>query len=178
MLSNSEKRVEKMNQKEKDEYWMKKALAEAEKAMSQGEHPIGCVIVAGNTELTRGQTSVARQESITAHGELLALKSAGWKVFSAKRPLTIYTTLEPCLMCVGAAMQCGVDEIVFAMPAVPDGGTKHLKAIQKNGDKVPKIRSGVLINEAINLMKKDLVKNPNHPGLNYAKALLKGLEKL
>ena len=113
-----------MNQKDKDEKWMRVALGEASKAMNAGEHPIACVIVAGDAELARGQTSVARQGTITAHGELIALRSSGWKIFSVARPVVIYTTLEPCLMCLGAAMQCAVDEIVFAMPAKPDGGTK------------------------------------------------------
>lgn len=167
-----------MAQKEKDEYWMKKALEEAKKAMEQGEHPIGCVIVAGDTELTRGQTSVARYGTITAHGELLALKDAGWEIFSAGRPLIIYTTLEPCLMCIGAAMQCTVDEIVYAMPAIPDGGTKYMDSISNMGEKVPIIRSGVLFDEAVDLMKQNLVKNPNHAGIEYAKTLLKGIGKL
>lgn len=165
-----------MNQKEKDEKWMRIALEEAEKAMEEGEHPIGTVIIAGDTQLSRGQTSVARHGTITAHGELLALRDAGWGVFSADRPLTIYTTLEPCLMCIGAAMQCGVDEIVYAMPAKPDGGTKYVEAIEESGDKAPKIRSGVLQDDAVKLMKENLVKNASHPGIDYAKALLEGLE--
>lgn len=171
-------RITNMNQKEKDEYWMRRALEEAKKAMEQGEHPIGCVVVAGNAELIRGQTSVARQGTIIAHGELLALKNAGWEVFSADRPLTIYTTLEPCLMCIGAAIQCTVDEIVYAMPAKPDGGTRYLDSISNKGEKVPIIRSGVLFDEALDLMRQNLAKNPNHPGIEYAKALLRGAREL
>lgn len=168
----------KMSQKEKDVYWMKKALEEARKAMEEGEHPIGSVLVAGNIELTRGQTSVRRQESITAHGELQALKKAKWDVFAKERPVVIYTTLEPCLMCIGAAMQCEVDEIVFAMPAEPDGGTRYLAGISEQGGKVPKVRSGVLLEEEIALFQENLRKNPNHPGIEYAKALLKGVGRL
>jgi len=167
-----------MSQKEKDEYWMKKALEEARKAMEEGEHPIGSVLIAGNKELARGQTSVKRQESITAHGELQALKKAKWEVFSKERPVVIYTTLEPCLMCIGAAMQCEVDEIVFAMPAKPDGGTRYLPYISEKGGKVPTVRGGVLMEEEIALMKENLKKNPGHSGIEYAKALLKGVGKL
>ena len=157
---------------------MKKALEEAKKAMEEGEHPIAAVLIAGNKELARAQTSVRRQESITAHGELQALRKAKWDVFSKERPVVIYTTLEPCLMCIGAAMQCGVDEIVFAMPAEPDGGTRYLPCISEKGGKVPNIRSGVLMEEAIALMKENLKKNPSHSGIEYAKALLKGVRKL
>lgn len=170
--------LEKMNQEEKDEYWMKKALEEAKKAMDEGEHPIGSVLIAGNRELARGQTSVRRQESITAHGELLALRKAKWAVFSKERPVVIYTTLEPCLMCIGAAMQCEVDEIVFAMPAEPDGGTRSLPCISEKRGKVPSIRGGVLMEEAIALMEENLKRNPGHSGIEYAKALLRGVGRL
>ena len=165
-----------MNTKESDEKWMRVAIEEAKRAMEQGEHPIGTVLVGGDKILTKGQTSVVRHGTITAHGELVALRDAGWRVFSAERPLTIYTTLEPCLMCIGAAMQCGVDEIVYAMPAKPDGGTKYIKDIAKQGEQVPKIRGKVLLQEAIDLMKENITRNPDHPGLNYAKELLQGLE--
>lgn len=159
----------------RDEKWMRIALSEAERAMSEGEHPIGAVIVAGDTELSRGQTSVVRKGTITAHGEILALADAGWSVFSDQRPVTVYTTLEPCLMCVGAAIQCGVDEVVFAMPAKPDGGTRHLPALAEAGVAVPVVRSHVLFDEALRLMRENLTRNPEHPGLDYAKALLEGV---
>lgn len=166
-----------MNQRNMDEKWMKVALEEAKRAMNAGEHPIACIVVAGDSELTRGQTSVARQGTITAHGELLALRDSGWSICSAQRPVIIYTTLEPCLMCIGAAMQCGVDEIVYAMPAKPDGGAKHISAIARAGDKPPRIRFGVLEDEAVKLMRENLIRNPSHPGLEYCKALLAGLEQ-
>lgn len=178
MANSSKKDIKKSGQQEIDEHWMCVALEEAKKAMHASEHPIGSVLVGGTKEITRGQTSVARIGSITAHGEYLALRAAGWSVFSAERPLVLYTTLEPCLMCIGAAMQCGVDEIVFAMPAIPDGGTKYLPDIGKKGEKVPTIRSGILRKEAIKLMKENLKINPNHPGIDYAKALLRGINEL
>ena len=165
-----------MTQKEKDEKWMRVALDEARCAMEQGEHPIACVLVGGDQELARGQTNVARQGSIVCHSELIALREAGWDIFTSERPLTIYTTLESCLMCIGAAMQCEVDEIVYAMPAKPDGGSKYVPKINEMGDKAPIIRSRVLYEEAVALMKQDLVKNPDHPGIAYAKALLDGID--
>ena len=177
MVTASEGSLKRMSQKEKDQYWMAKALEEAKKAMAAGEHPIGSVLVAGNRELTRGQTSVRRQESITVHGELLALKNAKWDVFSKDRPVVIYTTLEPCIMCIGATMQCEVDEIVFGMRATPDGGTRYLDCLSGKGEKVPIVRGGVLEEEAVKLFQEELKNNPNSPGIEYTKSLLKGIGK-
>src|SRR5687768_15136887 len=94
------------------EYWMNLALEEAEKAMQNGEIPVAAILVSDNQELERSQTLVARKGTLAAHAELFTLLNANGRIYSAKHPLVIYTTLEPCLMCLGAAMQVGVDQIV------------------------------------------------------------------
>jgi len=159
--------------KDSDGLWMKKALIEAERAMKKGELPIATILVSGNNELSRAHTQTKRKGSRVAHGELFALLSAGKKIFTAKRPLVIYTTLEPCLMCLGAAMQCRIDEIVYAMPAKPDGGSIFVSSIRKRGLKVPIIRKSEFKEDAIKLMKQFILENPKHFGLDYAKAVVK-----
>lgn len=155
-----------------NEQWMRIALEEAYKAMKNGELPIGSVLVGGVTELSRGQTNTSRKGSMAAHGEILALIDAGTKIFSCDHPIVLYTTLEPCIMCLGAAINCGVEKIVYAMKAIPDGGIRYRKCITNEGVQVPDIVGGVLENEAMELMKKFVVENPLHFGCDYAKMLI------
>ena len=164
-----------MNQTEFDVKWMNVALEEARQAVAAGEIPVGVVIVGGDTELIRGQTKVARQESMVAHGELLALQNLGWRFRWAERPLRLYSTLEPCWMCAGAAMQCEVDEIIFAVPAKPDGGTKYLSAIANTGYKVPAVRGRVLEQEVVELMRQTLANAQTSPDGLYLQEVLAGL---
>lgn len=137
-----------------DEKWMKLALNEAELAMKNGEVPIASILVSNNKELSRSQTMVRRAKNPTAHGELFALLKVTDKILNAERPLIIYTTLEPCLMCLGATMQANIDEIVFGMKASPDGGVRYQEDIKKKGQKSPSIRGGVLEAECLALMKR------------------------
>ena len=154
------------------EYWMKEALREAERAMANGEIPVAAILVSSGIELTRAQTQVFRQKSIVAHGEYFALLQASTAVWTAKRPLIIYSTLEPCLMCLGASMQAGVDEIVFAMDAAPDGGARYADEIVKGGQKPPKIVAHCLESESVALMRRLLVENPQQPAIPYVKEML------
>lgn len=163
--------------KSKDIYWMRRALEEAKIAMSEGELPIASILVSGNKELAIGQTQTSRKKSMAAHGELFALLEAKTKVFEAEHPLILYSTLESCLMCIGAAMQCQIDKIIFAMPADPDGGSRFLPAISAGGQKPPEIQGGLLKEEAIALMEQFVKENPSHFGINYAKALLEAIKK-
>jgi tRNA(adenine34) deaminase len=94
------------------EYWMNLALQEAGKALEAGEVPIAAILVANDTELGRSQTLVVRHESWAAHAELFSLLNTK-KLWLASKPITMYTTLEPCFLCFGAMMECGVDRIVW-----------------------------------------------------------------
>lgn len=154
------------------EDWMRVALEEAEKARQAGELPIGGVLVANNQIIGRTQTQVARRSSNTAHGELLALAEANGKLWSAPRPLVLYTTLEPCLMCLGAMMNCEIDEVVIGMKCAPDGGIFLADTIASAGLKTPKITMGVLEKECVEAMRK-WDKESSHPAFSYLQAILK-----
>jgi len=158
---------------DRDHVWMKNAVEEARKAADNGELPIAAVIVAEDRELIRAQTQTGRRSSMTGHAELWALIELKRGVYSDQRPVTIYTTLEPCLMCLGAAMQCGVDEIVYAMDAPPDGGARYAESILRGGQTPPRMRKGVLKDEARALMLEFVRQNPTHPGIEYARSLVK-----
>lgn len=108
------------------ERWMQAALREAEKAAQEGEVPIGAVVAAPSGEiLSRAHNRLVSTNDPTAHAEILALRSAARKV--ANYRLTgcrLVATLEPCVMCAGAAMNARVAEIIFGA-ADPKGGAVH-----------------------------------------------------
>ncbi len=165
--------MEKFNKEEKK--WMELALKEARDAMDYEEIPVATILVGGNEIISRSQTMVRRKGSIVAHGELYALLSAKEKVWSCDRPLTIYTTLEPCLMCIGASIQCGVDRIVFGMRAIPDGASNFYT---QSKEKDIKIDGGLMEQESINLMKDFYEQFANSPAIPYVTDMLKYYKKI
>lgn len=86
-----------------DDYFMKQALQEAEKAFEADEIPVGAVIVSDGRIIAKAHNSVERLNDVTAHAEMLALTSAFNHLGSKYLPkCTLYVTLEPCVMCAGA----------------------------------------------------------------------------
>ena len=78
-------------------------------------------------------------------------------------------------MCIGAAIQCGIDEIVFAVPDI-EKATSYLPQINKDLFNPITVRQGILHNEAVKLMKESLKINSKHPGIEYLKLILKSLK--
>lgn len=98
-----------------DAYWMGKALEEAQQAFTEGEVPVGAVVVGARQKiLGRGHNQTERLQDVTAHAEMLALTAAadylGGKYL---RNCTLYVTLEPCTMCAGALFWSQIDRVVF-----------------------------------------------------------------
>ena len=99
---------------EKDIFYMKQALAEAKKAYAKDEVPVGAVMVLDDRIVAKGYNQVELLQDATAHAEMLALSTCAdfvenWRLIDA----TIYTTLEPCVMCAGAIIQCRVKRVVW-----------------------------------------------------------------
>lgn len=163
---------------DKDIFWMKKALELAKEGMeAYKELPIATILVAGDAEIGRGVTSNVREKALIAHGELLVLLEAKRKTLFCERPLVLYTTLEPCIMCLGAAIESGVDKIVYGMPAIPDGGTCYAPKMVGIKEKIPEIVGGVLENEEYILMKKFMkIYDESNPAWYYATQLMKSYE--
>ena len=112
------------------EQFMTIALDQARAALDNGEFPVGCVITDGKTILASGSRTGSRTGPATlfadetTHAEMLALK----KLTASNNPtdrrvLTIYSTLEPCLMCFGAILIHDIDTIVYACEDAMGGGT-------------------------------------------------------
>jgi tRNA(adenine34) deaminase len=97
-----------------DEEWMAKALAEAAKALRRREVPIGAVIVRDERLLARGYNKVEMRRRATAHAEMVAVEAASkrlgdWRLDGC----TVYVTVEPCHMCMGAFYLSRVARVVF-----------------------------------------------------------------
>lgn len=108
-----------------DEYFMKKALQEAEAAFEKGEIPVGAVIVIDNKVIARTHNLTEMLNDVTAHAEMQAITSAanfiGGKYL---QDCTLYVTLEPCQMCAGALYWSQISKIVFGATDENRGFTK------------------------------------------------------
>lgn len=97
-----------------DEYFMKRALVEAERAFEIGEVPIGAVIVAENQIIARAHNLSEQLNDFTAHAEMQAYTSASNYLGSKYlNECTLFVTLEPCVMCAGAAFWTRIGRVVF-----------------------------------------------------------------
>ena len=134
-----------------DEYFMNKALQEAELAFEKGEIPVGALIVIDNKIIARTHNLTELLIDVTAHAEMQAITSAanflGGKYLTG---CTLYVTLEPCQMCAGALYWSQISKIVF-------GASDENRGFEKMGTQLhPKttVVRGVLAEEASELMKR------------------------
>ncbi len=97
-----------------DEYFMKEALKEAQKAFEAGEIPVGAVVVCQNKIIARGHNQTEQLKDATAHAEMLAITSAASYLGSKYLDeCTLYVTLEPCPMCAGALHWSQLQKLVY-----------------------------------------------------------------
>lgn len=103
-----------MLQQHSDDYFMRKALDEAEKALALDEVPVGAVIVCDNQIIARAHNFTERLNDVTAHAEMQAFTAAadflGGKYLNE---CTLYVTLEPCVMCAGASYWTHLKKVVY-----------------------------------------------------------------
>lgn len=102
------------SQEDRDEYWMRQALAQAELAAAAGEVPIGAVLVKQDRLIASGWNQPIASHDPSAHAEVQALRAAGTALRNYRLPdTTLYVTLEPCLMCAGAMIHARISRLVF-----------------------------------------------------------------
>jgi tRNA(adenine34) deaminase len=97
-----------------DEHWMNRALQLAGEAAAKGEVPVGAVVVLDGKEIGAGFNAPISGCDPTAHAEIRALRDAGARVGNYRLPdATLYVTLEPCTMCVGAIVHGRISRLVY-----------------------------------------------------------------
>jgi tRNA(adenine34) deaminase len=105
-----------------DEAWMRHALALAERAATEGEVPVGAVLVRDGQIIGEGWNRPIAAHDPTAHAEIQALREAARRCDNYRLPdTTLYVTLEPCPMCAGAIVHARITEVVYGA-ADPKGG--------------------------------------------------------
>ena len=134
-----------------DQYFMKQALLEAEKAFERGEVPVGAVVVCKDRIIARAHNLTETLTDVTAHAEMQAITAAasaiGGKYLS---DCTLYVTVEPCVMCAGAIAWSQLGALVF-------GAEDEKRGYQRYAPEAlhPKtvVKKGVLADECATLMK-------------------------
>ena len=111
----------------KDLRFLREALEEARKAYRFGEVPIGALVVKDGEVVSRAFNRKEFLQDPTAHAEILAIREASRKLNSWRlNDCTLYTTVEPCVMCCGAIIQARIGKVVYAVPDPKFGGVESL----------------------------------------------------
>jgi tRNA(adenine34) deaminase len=139
-------------------FFMQHALRQAQQALEEGEFPVGCVMVYGQQIIATGRRTGTRLDTPSEldHAEIIALRqleSLGGSIDRGQ--ITLYATLEPCLMCYGALLISGIGTIVYAYEDAMGGGTSCDRSrlpelYRENGIR---IISGVNRRESLGLFK-------------------------
>lgn len=153
-------------------HFMRAALATAEEGLAAGELPIGAVVVLNGEIIAAAHTAERGERRLLVHAELLALEAADKLVPfpGRRRDVALYTTCEPRLMCMGAAMSFFLGTVVYAVEAPGDGATGLIQGWQRKQNdfpayQLPQIVGGVLRTEAIALYKKYVASQASGGGM-------------
>ena len=145
------------------------ALEQAALGLEAGELPIGSVVAAQGEVVARAWWQ--SRNGLLAHPELLALQDAN------RRHVTLYTTLEPCLLCMAAAMFAFAERVVFALESPSDGGTAIGDVWNPAAGSVspygrPAVTAGVRRHESVDLVREFLEREAESPFAPWARTLV------
>ena len=139
-----------------DEKWMSFALEQAVKAEKEGEVPVGAILVKDDLIIARAHNKPISTNDPTAHAEIHLLRAAGEELKNYRLPgTTLYVTLEPCAMCLGAIMHARIERVVFGAHDPKTGvcgSSENFMEASCFNHKID-IASGVLENESKQLLK-------------------------
>lgn len=142
---------------EKDIKYMHLALKEAELAFSEGEVPIGAILVSNDKVISSNHNRKEQNGQAIDHAEILVIKEAcdiqkDWRLNN----YTLYVTVEPCLMCCGAILQSRIKRVVYGAKNDKFGGVEGIKETLNNpkANHTVEVTKDVCNSEAINLMSK------------------------
>lgn len=160
------------------EHFMREALKLAEAAIEQGNLPIGAVIVLDGRIIAAAHTAEVSEQRLLVHAELLALEEADrLRPFPGKRrDALLFTTLEPCLMCFGAAMSFLIGSVYYALESPADGTVQLARDWQRDeaampSYRLPAIHGGLLRQESINLFKAYVARHSSGGLWEWAKTI-------
>ena len=140
---------------ETHERWMTLALKQAEAAAQAGEVPVGAVLIAEGEVLAEAYNRPISAQDPTAHAEILALRAAAIRRQNYRLPrTTLYVTIEPCTMCVGALIHARIDQLVFGAREPRSGAVVSRQNLLDSPSLNHKVRyrEGVLAEECGNIM--------------------------
>jgi tRNA(adenine34) deaminase len=139
------------------EYFMRIALEEAARGKAEGNMAVGSIMVQGETVVARGRNLVRTTWDPTAHAETVALREAGMALRRANfSGCTLYTTFEPCPMCCGAILECGIATLVMGARPAPgasrwgDYTVERLIDLAKRGGAI-EVVTGILTQECADI---------------------------
>ena len=139
-----------------DEAFMQRALALAAQGAARGEVPVGAVLVSAEGEvLGEGYNQPILAHDPTAHAEVVALRAAAERIANYRlENTTLYVTLEPCTMCVGALVHARVGRVVFATTEPKAGSLVSARRLLESGyyNHVFRVEGGLLADEAGRLL--------------------------
>jgi tRNA(adenine34) deaminase len=141
---------------EADEYWMRLALALARQAEAANEVPVGAILVREGVMLGQGYNHPITSRDPTAHAEIVALRAAAIRADNYRLPgSTLYVTIEPCTMCVGAMIHARVEQLVFGALEPRAGAvvSRHQLAAHPAYNHQMQVRGGVLEEECATVMR-------------------------
>lgn len=128
-----------------DEFFMEEAIEEAEKALKEGEVPVGAVVVYNGEIIGRGYNLKESKKDPTLHAEIIAIRNAAqklgdWRLYNC----SLYVTLEPCVMCFGAILNSRIGKLIYGAENIEEGYSKFMLSTEfyKKWNKVEVI-SGV-----------------------------------
>lgn len=123
-----------MTQQPHDERFMQAALAEADLAERRGEVPVGCVLVKDGLVIARGHNLRETSQDPSSHAELIGLRAGAARLGTWRLTgVTVYVTLEPCVMCAGALVHSRVDRVVYGCHDPKAGAVTSLYNIGVDG---------------------------------------------
>ena len=140
----------------RDEYFMRLALREAERALEHDDVPVGCVIAQGGEVMAAGANERELRGDPTAHAEILALREAAGRVGNWRLDgCILYVTLEPCAMCAGAIVLARVPRVVFATTDPKAGAAGSVLDVlgEPALNHRPDVAGGLLAQEAGDLLR-------------------------
>ncbi len=167
--------------------FMAEAIAEARRGESEGEVPIGCVLVLGSggeaRVAARGHNRVNGLQRKGAHAEIVAFEDSSGKIPLDAEDVALFSTLEPCVMCFGAAIESGIPLVVFGCPAPLDQGTTRVREPESPEARMPEVRKEVRREECVALFTDWLAKNKEEKPegdlqVAFVEATLKAVEDL